>query len=53
MDQYIDGLMSRMTLEQKIGQLNLHSAPGCEPGDFEIMMGPNSRDIKGTVLTVL
>lgn len=28
MDSYIDGLMSRMTLEQKIGQLNLHSAPG-------------------------
>ncbi|MBR3075490.1 MAG: beta-glucosidase BglX [Bacteroidales bacterium] len=28
MDKYIDGLMSRMTLEQKIGQLNLHSAPG-------------------------
>ena len=28
MDQYIDDLMSRMTLEQKIGQLNLHSAPG-------------------------
>ena len=28
MDRYIDGLMSRMTLEQKIGQLNLHSAPG-------------------------
>jgi beta-glucosidase len=28
MDQYIDGLMSQMTLEQKIGQLNLHSAPG-------------------------
>jgi beta-glucosidase len=28
MDKYIDDLMSRMTLEQKIGQLNLHSAPG-------------------------
>ena len=28
MDKFIDGLMSRMTLEQKIGQLNLHSAPG-------------------------
>ena len=28
MDQYIDGLMSKLTLEQKIGQLNLHSAPG-------------------------
>ena len=28
MDRYIDDLMSRMTLEQKIGQLNLHSAPG-------------------------
>lgn len=28
MDSYIDSLMSRMTLEQKIGQLNLHSAPG-------------------------
>lgn len=28
MDRYIDGLMSKMTLEQKIGQLNLHSAPG-------------------------
>ena len=28
MDQYVDELMSRMTLEQKIGQLNLHSAPG-------------------------
>ena len=28
MDRYIDELMSRMTLEQKIGQLNLHSAPG-------------------------
>ena len=26
MDRYIDDLMSRMTLEQKIGQLNLHSA---------------------------
>ena len=28
MDRYIDDLMSRMTLDQKIGQLNLHSAPG-------------------------
>ena len=28
MDKYIDDLMARMTLEQKIGQLNLHSAPG-------------------------
>lgn len=28
MDRYIDDLMSGMTLEQKIGQLNLHSAPG-------------------------
>ncbi len=28
MDKYIDDLMSRMTLEQKIGQLNLHSASG-------------------------
>lgn len=28
MDRFIDDLMSRMTTEQKIGQLNLHSAPG-------------------------
>lgn len=28
MDRYIDDLMGRMTLEQKIGQLNLHSASG-------------------------
>ena len=28
MDRYIDDLMSRMTVEQKIGQLNLHSSPG-------------------------
>ena len=28
MDRFIDELMGRMTLEQKIGQLNLHSAPG-------------------------
>ena len=28
MDKYIDKLMAKMTLEQKIGQLNLHSAPG-------------------------
>lgn len=28
MDSYIDNLMSRMTVEQKIGQLNLHSAAG-------------------------
>ena len=28
MDIFIDDLMSRMTLDQKIGQLNLHSAPG-------------------------
>ena len=28
MDRYIDDLMSRITLQQKIGQLNLHSAPG-------------------------
>ena len=28
MDRFIDDLMGRMTLEQKIGQLNLHSAPG-------------------------
>ena len=28
MDRYIDGLMDRMTVEQKIGQLNLHSAGG-------------------------
>jgi len=28
MDQYIDNLMSKLTLEQKIGQLNLHSASG-------------------------
>jgi beta-glucosidase len=24
----------------------------CEPGDFEIMIGPNSRDVKKTILTV-
>lgn len=28
MDRFIDDLMGRMTVEQKIGQLNLHSAPG-------------------------
>ena len=28
MDHFLDELMGRMTLEQKIGQLNLHSAPG-------------------------
>ena len=28
MDRFIDGLMGRMTLDQKIGQLNLHSAGG-------------------------
>ena len=28
MDSFIDDLMGRMTLEQKIGQLNLHSASG-------------------------
>lgn len=28
MDRFINDLMGRMTLEQKIGQLNLHSAPG-------------------------
>lgn len=28
MDKYIDSLMSKMTVEQKIGQLNLHSAGG-------------------------
>ena len=28
MDKYIDNLMGQLTLEQKIGQLNLHSAPG-------------------------
>ena len=28
MDKYIDSLMGRMTLEQKLGQLNLHSASG-------------------------
>ena len=28
MDKYIDKLMGQLTLEQKIGQLNLHSAPG-------------------------
>ncbi len=28
MDKFIDDLMSKMTVEQKIGQLNLHSNPG-------------------------
>lgn len=28
MDRFIDNLMGKMTLEQKIGQLNLHSASG-------------------------
>lgn len=28
MDRFLDELMGRMTLEEKIGQLNLHSAPG-------------------------
>ena len=28
MDKYIDNLMGKMTLEQKLGQLNLHSASG-------------------------
>lgn len=70
MDTYIDNVMSRLTLEQKIGQLNLHSTPGfisaddlsyynhdlqwvCEPGDFEIMTGPNSRETQAAVLRVL
>lgn len=25
----------------------------CEPGDFEIMIGPNSRDVKKAILTVI
>lgn len=28
MDRFVDELMSEMTVDQKIGQLNLHSAPG-------------------------
>ena len=32
MDKYIDSLMDRMTLEQKVGQLNLHSASGFVSG---------------------
>ena len=32
MDKYIDSLMGRMTLEQKLGQLNLHSASGFVAG---------------------
>ena len=28
MDRFLDDLMGRMTLEQKIGQLNLQSVPG-------------------------
>ena len=32
MDKYIDGLMGRMTLEQKLGQLNLHAVNGLVTG---------------------
>ena len=32
MDKYIDSLMGRMTLQQKIGQLNLHSVNGLVTG---------------------
>ena len=32
MDRYIDDLMGRMTLEQKMGQLNLHSVSGSLTG---------------------
>ena len=32
MDKYIDKLMDRMTLQQKLGQLNLHSASGFVSG---------------------
>lgn len=39
MDRFIDNLMSRMTLEQKLGQLNLHSAPG-----FQIAMNAAKED---------
>ncbi len=28
MDKFVDNLLDKMTLEQKIGQLNLHSSPG-------------------------
>ena len=32
MDKYIDGMMGRMTLEQKLGQLNLHAVNGLVTG---------------------
>ena len=32
MDKYIDSLMNRMTLEQKLGQLNLHAVNGLVTG---------------------
>ena len=32
MDKYIDDLMGRMTLQEKIGQLNLHTMPGLVTG---------------------
>ena len=32
MDKYVDGLMGRMTLQQKLGQLNLHAVNGIVTG---------------------
>lgn len=44
MDRYIDGLMGRMTLEEKIGQLNLPSAGDITTGEAK------SSDIGGAIV---
>lgn len=97
MDAFISDLMSKMTLEEKIGQLNLSNnrmyvtaantgnhdggedmlKAGetktvkftltqndlkyydhdlnyvCEPGEFKIMVGPNSRDVESISIQAL
>ena len=39
--QRIEGLLSRLTLEEKVGQMNM-----VEPGRFRVMVGASSEDLR-------
>jgi beta-glucosidase len=49
------GESKEITFDLNTGDLKYYNhdlAYVCEPGDFEIMIGPNSRDVKKVMLTV-
>ena len=51
-DYVIGMVLFALLLAFTAGSIGTEGRPFLEPGDFEIMIGPNSRDVKKAVLNV-